>query len=122
MKLATYYSLFGLLSTCAGPHRGVPNILAAGNNHAARIPVLSIPTLDEAVASYTSLGGHLSPVTLFGTDPLSNSSELLHERERVLEQALPSPEDIFANTVNGDYSIFAQSLTFLIDTTNRLSS
>ena len=110
---------FSLFST-GRPPQGISNILADGNNHAARIPLHCIPTTDEAVDSYLASGGSLSPATLFGTDPLSNSAELLYQRQQELEQNIPSPEENFAETVNGNYSSFAHSLTFLIDTTNRL--
>ena len=65
-------------------------------------------------------GGHLSPMTLFGSDPLANSHELIQQHQRALEQNILAPEELFAFTVNGDYAPFAQSLQFMIQTTIRL--
>ena len=101
-----------------GPHRGIPNILAERNNHVARIS--NVPTVSEAVTSYYNSGGTLSPVTLFGTDPLSDSPELFCQRQRELELNNPTPEELFAYTVNGNYIPFAQSLHYLIQTTIHL--
>ena len=103
-----------------GPQRGVPNILARDNNHTARIPIGHIPDTDEAIASFLRSGGVLSPNTLFGTDPLSNFPELILRRQRELEQVIPSPQDVFAHTVNGDFGPFANSLDTIIQITNRL--
>ena len=94
-------------------------MVAERNNHAARLSTRQIPTADEAIASYV---GHLSAATQFGIDPLSGSPQLFNQRERELEENIPSPEDLFSYTVNGNYLPFAQSLKYLIDTTNRLQS
>ena len=109
-------------SILLGPHRGVPDILAENNNQAARIPAGQniIPTADVAETFYVAAGGHLSPMTLFGSDPLADSPELIQQRQRALEQNIPAPEELFAFTVNGDYAPFAQSLQFMIQTTIRL--
>ena len=98
-----------------GPHRGIPNLLAERNNGAARIAAGQnvIPTVDDAAASYAAAGGHLSPMAQFGSDPLAESPELIQQRQSTLEENIPTPEDLFAFTVNGDYAPFAQSLQFL---------
>lgn len=59
-------------------------------------------------------------MTLFGSDPLSDNPVLIQQRQRELEQALPSPQDVFAHTVNGDFGPFAQSIDFFIQSTSRL--
>jgi len=59
--------------------------------------------VDEAEASYVAAGGHLSPVSHFGSDPLADSPELIQQRHRAMQQNIPTPEELFAFTVNGDY-------------------
>ena len=93
--------------------------MAERNNRTARCT--SIPTTDEAIASYTALGGNLTPMTLFGTDPLCGHPELIQERRIQMEQSVPTPEELFAFTVNGNYFPFAHALSFLIQSTNQLS-
>lgn len=95
-------------------------MLAECNNQAAKIAIGQIPTADEATASYTTAGGHLSPMMQFGADPLAYSCELIELRQREMEQNIPTPEELFAFTVNGNYIPFAQSLQFLIKTTKEL--
>ena len=80
-----------------GPHRGIPNILSEQNNHAARIPTGHIPTADEAVQSFYSSGGHLSPMSQFGTDPLSDSQELLSSSKRARTKCSNSRRAVFTN-------------------------
>lgn len=48
----------------AGPHRGIPNMLAECNNHTAQL--FSIPMTEEAVSHYIAAGGHLTSTTQFG--------------------------------------------------------
>ena len=93
-------------------------MLAERNNQAARIP--AAPTVDEASDLFIAAGGHLSPMMQFGSDPLAESCVLISERQDVLEQNIPIPEHLFACTVNGDYTPFAQSLQCMIDTTVQL--
>ena len=99
--------------TCIG--RGIPNRLAEQNNQARRVPSSLIPTLDEAVASYIYSGVHLTPPSFFGCDPLSGHGDLQRERQRLMEQTLPSPMDLFSYTVNGYNTPFEQSLEFMIE-------
>lgn len=104
----------------SGPNRGIPNNLAEQNDHTSRISSTQIPSTDDAVASFIASGGNLSPIKLFGIDPLSGSSSLIQQRQLELEESIPCPQEIFAHTVNGDYSSFAHSLEFLIESTTRL--
>ena len=60
--------------------RGVPNVLAERNNRASHVHISLITTLDEAVASYCSSGGYLTPPLFFGCDPLSGHATLQIER------------------------------------------
>ena len=43
-------------------------------------------------------------------------------RQRELEQNVPTPEELFSQTVNGDYTAFAHSLDFLVQTTHHLQT
>ena len=104
------------LSTYAGQHRGVPNRLADQNNRAAVISSSLIPDVDSAIAMYEASGGHLSTPSGFGTDPIAGSPELLHHRQCLMEQNVPTPEDLFGWTVNGFIQPFADSLKYMIDT------
>ena len=103
------------LSTYVGQHRGVPNLLAALNNRAAVISSSLIPDVGSAIAMYEASGGHLS-TPRFGTDPIAGSPELLHRRQCLMEQNVPTPEDLFGWTVNGFIQPFADSLKYMIDT------
>ena len=112
IKFVSYYS--------SGPNRGIPNNLAEQNDHTSRISSTQIPSTEDAVSSFIASGGSLSSVKLFGVDPLSGSSSLIQQRQLELEENIPCPQEIFAHTVNGDYSYFAQSLEYLIESTTRL--
>ena len=90
-------------------------ILAEQNNQTAQLS--SIPTTDVAILSYVAAGGHLTSATHFGSDPLSRSFVLIQQRQ---EHNIPAPEEIFAYIANGDYTIFAQSLQFMISETFQL--
>lgn len=61
-------------------------------------------------------------MTQFGIDPLSDSQELFSRRQRELEQNVPTPEELFSQTVNGNYIPFARSLDFLVQTTHYLQT
>ena len=106
------------------PHvgRGIPSVLAEQNNRASPIHSSLIPTLDEAVASYSSSGGYLASPSFFGCDPLGGHADLQRERQRLMEQTLPSPQDIFSYTVNGYIPPFAQSLEFMVEKSFQLQS
>lgn len=102
--------------------RGIPNLLAQENNHARQIHPSLVPTLDDAITFYESSGGNLTAASLFGTDPLNGHPELLLQREMSMEANNPSPEDIFSHVVNGLNTSLAQSLRFMVDLTNHLST
>ena len=101
-----------------GPSRGIPNILAAQNDHVARLS--AVPTAEEAIDLFTADGGHLSSMSPFGIDPLSQHPTLINQRQRVMEQCAGIPSEIFGSTVNGDFAPFSQALQCMIDTTKNL--
>ena len=105
-----------------GPHCGIPNQLAAENCRTGFVYPSAVPSLSEAVQAYHATGGYLTPPTPFGTDPLSQSPNLLLQRSNTLDGFLPTPEDLFSYTVNGYYQPFASSLLSFIDVTNQLSA
>ena len=76
-----------------------------------------LPTTEEACELFAAAGGHLSPMMPFGTDPLTRHPLLINERQRLMEGSCPTPEELFACTVNGNYAPFAQSLLYVIDST-----
>ena len=69
---------------------------------------------------YRANGGHLTSVSGFGSDPLAESRELLLQRQRLMEQNIPSPRDLFGWTVNGFTQPFADSVKYMIDVTTDL--
>ena len=74
-----------------------------------------------AVTLYENEGGRLTSPSSFGQDFLSNFPEIMMRRKHLMEQRLPSPEDLFSWTVNGFYEPFSHSLQCVIDITNELS-
>ena len=109
-------------TVCTGPHRGVPNRLAAQNNRTGIISPGNVLSLYKANEEYQATGGSLSPPFTFGIDPLSLSPNLCAQRTLALDTNIPSPEDLFAYTVNGYYQPFMYSLRFFIDVTHQLSA
>lgn len=79
-----------------------------------------VPTLEEAISDYQSSGGFLSPVMPFGCDPLAAHEALIHERERLMEQNLPTPMNLFSYTVNGIDTPLTQAIEFMIEKSFRL--
>ena len=49
--------------------------------------------MDSAIAMYEASEGHLSTPG-FGTDPIAGSPELLHHRQCLMEQNVPTPEHL----------------------------
>ena len=68
--------------------------LADQNNRIAAISTSLIPDVDIAVALYEACGGYLNTPSGFGTDPVGGSPELLRSRQDLMEQNVPSPEDL----------------------------
>lgn len=51
-------------------------MLARMSDHATPLQPVSIPSVDDAVALHESIGGHLSPESVYGVDPIANYSGL----------------------------------------------
>ena len=79
-----------------------------------------IPTLDEAVLSYESSGGCLTPLSLFGSDPLAGYEDLQRERQKCMEESIPSPNELFSYVVNGIDSPFSQSVQYMVEKSTQL--
>lgn len=99
-----------------GQHRGIPLQLAHQNNRTAALTPSLIPDVASAVTLYRSSGGHLSNImTSFGVDPLRESPAVIYQRQMLMEQNLPSSEELFGFTVNGVTQPFEDSLLYMID-------
>ena len=92
-------------------------IMHAGQSHYS-----VVPTLNEAVGAYEASGGFLSPATLFGHDPLVGHEGLQSERQSLMEENLPTPENIFSCVVNGIDTPLVQALQFMIQKSFQLQS
>lgn len=110
---ACTYSIVLLHS--AGPHRGIPNDLAASNNHAYSINPLLLPSAEDAAISYEAHRGRLTHFQDYCSVPLQHDAHLLQQRKALMEASLPSPEDLFSYTVNNHVLPFTQALCFMID-------
>ncbi len=104
-----------------GINRGVPNIRAADNNHAARVDPAIVPDVASAISFYESSGGHLTLPNVYGFDTLAESASLLSQRKHLLETNIPTPEQLFGWTVNGSYEEFAGSLEYMVNITKYLN-
>jgi len=102
--------------------RGIPNTLSCENDHTSQIHFSVVPTLGEAVNTYESTGGSISLPSVFGTDPLAGHNALLSERQRLMEENIPTPKDLFSAVVNGVDGPFAYSLQFVVEKTLQLES
>lgn len=74
----------------------------------------------EAVDMYHQRGGHLTELTTFGVDPISDNVKI-DIRARAFQERFPSFEPIFHALVNGNDRLFREGLIFFRDTTYRLS-
>ena len=78
--------------------------------------------MNEARSAYEAGGGHLSSPSFFRSDPLMGYEGLQSDRQRAMEENLPTPEELFSFVVNGVDAPLAQSLQFMIHTTTQLQS
>ena len=81
---------------------------------AARIRDDLLPSVQDAYASFEAAGGHLTEISTFGIDPLSDAPELVIQRQVEMERNLPSPEYLFNYTVDGVYTPFAHSVQVMV--------
>ncbi len=90
-------------------------------NGTAKIAPGLVPSTEEAVRNYTTAGGRLTDLSLFGEDPLANDSECILQREVVFFRRYPSFDPIFHKIVNGDDTLFRDGLQFFIHITETMS-
>ena len=102
--------------------RGIPNVLFQEHNSVNQIHSSLVPSLQESIQLYESSGGHLTPSTQVGVDPLAGHDDLLSIRQRAMEENIPSPENLFSNVVNGIDVPLSQSIRYMVDQTTDLSS
>ena len=78
-----------------------------------------IPSPEQAVQQYHSLGGQLTIFSHFGTDLLEDGQRA--ERDKRLKANILDFPTIFYKLVNGDDKPFQNGLKCFIDLTKRLS-
>ena len=69
-----------------GPSGGIPNDMASRQNTITPPGQLSIPSTNEAICLFTSTGGHLTPESSFGEDPIGAYQHLKELRNRDFHQ------------------------------------
>ena len=75
----------------------MPNVIAEDNDLITQVPLVDIPSVDEARCMYHhSQRGQLQG-SLFGLDPLRNRHDLILPRDQWLSITNPSPDDVFSN-------------------------
>ena len=105
-----------------GASGGVPNVLASSRNNITSIPRCQISTTDQAIHLFTNNGGHLTPESSFGQDPLQKFPPLQKLRERDFCNRFPSTAHVFENVIHSDGSVFVDYLQFFIELTQRYSA
>ena len=105
-----------------GNSGGVPNLLASTHRNTTQVSTLNIPSTDNAIHLFTSAGGHLTPESTFGSDPLEGYPHLQYLRERDFRATYPNMDAIFHNVVTSDGTIFRQSIHCFIQLKKRFSS
>ena len=89
------------------------------NNKAAKVNIATLPSVEEAVHQYTSLGGTLTEPHPFGCDPLYGNAHLQQIHHTLFFQKCTF-DSIFHAIVNGNDSLFKSGLMLLINITERL--
>ena len=80
-----------------------------------------MPTAEEAGESYEGLGGQLTWIPSFGTDPLANHGDLTEIREQQFLNQI-NIQDTKSQLVNGSDVLFRNALeTFMHITQNLLN-
>jgi len=60
--------------------KGIPNVLMDRENRTAKVDPAMIPSVQDAVQQYESLGGTLTTFSPFGIDPLESNAHLRQMR------------------------------------------
>ena len=91
------------------------------NNRVAPVNSSALPTVQDALRHYNSLGGALTEPHTFGDDPLNSNQRLQQIRQDLFKERFPSFESLFSSVVAGNHTLFKEGLLFYIETTKRLS-
>ena len=104
------------------PSGGIPNDMASRQNTITPPGQLSIPSTDETIHLFTSTGGHLTPESFFGEDPISAYQHLKELHDGDFRSRYPSMEAVLENVLHSDGMIFRQSVKYFIDLTHQFSA
>ena len=104
-----------------GPSGGIPNDMASGQNTITPPGQLSIPSTNEEIRLFTSTGGHLTPESSFGEDPIGAYQHLKELRNRDFRSRYPLMEAVLENVLHSDGMVFRQSVKYFIDITHQFS-
>ena len=101
-----------------GSQGGIPNVLAQESSRVTPLGQGSIPSVDEAILAHENSGGHLTPESCYGLDPIEDYPGLQRLRERDFLHEFPHMNAVFENILHHDRSIFRQAILFFVDLTN----
>ena len=101
--------------------KGVPNRLASRNSGTQCIPSGQVPSPEDAICRFQSMGGNLTIFSPFGEDPLANRPDLLSLREDKFFESTPQFSSIFHSLVNGNNQHFRDGLKVLLNLTEQLT-
>ena len=97
-------------------------MLARANNQVTPISRQNIPSLDQAISAHENNGGHLTPESCYGQDPIIDLPGLQLLRERDFLYEYPNMDAVFQNVLHDNGTIFRQAILFFIELTNRYST
>jgi len=101
--------------------KGIPNVLMDRKNRTAKVDPAMIPSVQDAVQQYESLGGTLTTFSPFGIDPLESNAHLRQMRHDLFFAKYPTFDPFFHGVVNNQDSLFRQGLVYFIQITERLA-
>ena len=99
--------------------KGIPNEKMRENNRIAKIIPSIVPSPEEAVSRFHSMGGELTLFSAFGEDPLTESLAAIRQEEFL--RNFPDLRLIFSGAVNGNEHLFRDGLQYILSVTKRLA-
>ena len=104
------------------PRHRIPNWLQEARNQTSAIHPAELPSLSAAVESYQRQGGSLTDPTVFGHDPLADSSALVQQRQQTWsERCGMIPEEILSQLVSGSVQHLQQAVIHFVEITTELT-